>query len=552
MPEDIRMPVGGKLTSPGPYLAKIISHLDPTYMGGLQVQLMQEVGNDDSKEGQLHQVKYLSPFLGQTSIDFVGDDVDDYNNTQKSYGMWAIPPDIGNIVVVIFIDGDPKKGYWIGCVQDKGINFTMPGYAATSYNLEGTAERLPVGEYNKKSQASGIDPTQIKKPVSPLKSVLESQGLLLDDIRGITTSSARREIPSSVFGISTPGPIDKRSGAKQGPVGKDEYKIPNAFVSRLGGSSFVMDDGDDKFIRKTTPSEGPPEYSSLEQGETEGKKDIPHNELIRLRTRTGHQILLHNSEDLIYIGNSRGTAWIELTSDGKMEVYCEDSISFRTKEDFNFYADRDINLEAGRNLNIKVAGEMHTHAVADHILIVDANQKIHIKGDKDITVDGGLKHTVKGEVDIAFASDYRQTNSANYDLKTGGDNKFTAGGATDIKSGGNHTETAAQIHMNGPGAAAAAAAAEAVKPLPLSIHSLADLTSPSSDVTVKNTILRRMPTPEPYPLHENLDPVRVKPSETDRDKDGRYEPATTDMSTASELWKTYSTVTDTFSKVSGE
>lgn len=562
MAEDTRLPVGGKLTSPGPYLARIVSHLDPTYMGGLQVQLMQEVGNDDSKEGQLHQVKYLSPFMGQTSIDFVGEDVDDYNNTQKSYGMWAIPPDIGNIVVVIFIDGDPKKGYWIGCVQDKGMNFSMPGYAATSHHLDGVPERLPVGEYNKKSQASGIDPSQIKKPVSPFKDVLESQGLLVDDARGITTSSARREIPSAVFGISTPGPVDKRPGAKQGPVGKAEYKIPNAFVSRLGGSSFVMDDGDDKFIRKTKPNEGPPEYSALEQDETDGEKDIPHNELIRLRTRTGHQILMHNSEDLMYIGNARGTAWIELTSDGKMDVYCEDSISFRTKQDFNFYADRDINFESGRNFNIKSNGEMYTNVVKDNVVIVQGNQKSHIFGDVHLTIDKDKKVKIVGNLDHIVVKDYKQKVEGNYDLNTVGANKFTAGETTDIKSGGNHTETAAQIHMNGPAAAAAASAGTAEFPNFLLEHELPDLKNAGiiEPVAPVISIMKRIPTPEPYPQHENVDPVKVKSAKIDRDLEGRFAnlsnaakaPPNAALAEPAELWKEYSTATDTFSKIGGE
>ena len=143
----------------------------------------------------------------------------------------------------------------------------------------------------------------------------------------LTSSSARREVPSTVFGISTPGPVDKRNGAPRGRIGKQEWKIDNAFVGRLGGSTFVMDDGDARYLRKKTASEGPPEYASLENDESGGDVEIPHNELIRLRTRTGHQILLHNSEDLIYIGNAKGTSWIELSSDGKIDIFAEDSIS---------------------------------------------------------------------------------------------------------------------------------------------------------------------------------------------------------------------------------
>lgn len=341
---------------PGPFLAKVVGHLDPTYMGVLEVEILRPVGNSQA-EGQLHQVKMMSPFWGQTSVEHVAQDPDDYNNTQKSYGMWFVPPDPGTIVMVVFVDGDPKRGYWFGCIPDENMNFMVPGVAATQYVVEGGG-RIPVAEYNKRVNETPSDPTQIKKPRHPFADVLDEQGLLKDDIRGITTSSARRETPSSVFGISTPGPIDKRSGAKQGGVGKAEHRVANTFVSRLGGTTFVMDDGDDKFLRKKHAKDGPPEYAAVEQGETGGDPTIPHNECVRIRTRTGHQILLHNSEDLIYIGNARGTTWIELTSNGKIDIYAADSVSINTGGDFNLTAKGNINLTSGGNVNVNSGGKL--------------------------------------------------------------------------------------------------------------------------------------------------------------------------------------------------
>lgn len=519
MPIEERKGTNYSLPSPGPYLAKIVSHLDPTYMGTLEVQIMHESGNDTDSTGQLHQVKYLSPFLGQTSIRHIDDGDDDYNNTQKSYGMWMVPPDIGGIVVVIFIDGDPRKGYWIGCAQDQYMNFMMPGYAATSFatSKETDKARVPVAEYNKIKNDSSIDPTKFKKPATPFEGKLETQGLLEDDIRGITTSSARREIPSAVFGISTPGPIDKNG--KRGKIGKKESPIDQAYVSRLGGSSFVMDDGDDKFIRKTKASEGPPEYSAIEQGETDGQKDIPHNELIRLRTRTGHQILLHNSEDLIYIGNARGTAWIELTSDGKIDIYAEDSISVHTKQDFNFYADRDFNIEVGRNFNLKVADRFQQEVGGNYNLLVNGDRSLGITGEQKVLVSGN--HLV--------------TSNGNFDLKTGGSNKFTAGSNTNIKSGGNHLETASAIHMNGPGAESAA---EAAAP-----EALTTFANPDENQSTIDSIMLRIPSHEPWPHHENLNPVEFKSEKTDRESGADI--------AVPDAWKKYTTSTDTFAKVSG-
>jgi hypothetical protein len=608
MAEEFRKGANAETPEAGPFLAKIVSHLDPTYMGTLEVQILHESGNDEDREGQLRTVKYLNPFYGSTHIDYVSDAADTHDNTQKAYGMWMIPPDVGTIVMVIFIGGDTRKGFWMGCVQNEDMNFAVPGYAATQYvagdsrETDTEKERVPAGEYNKIIHPdTESDTTKKDKPEHPGATAMEKQGLLKDDIRGITTSSARREVPSMVFGISTPGPVDK--AGKQGKVGKYEHKIPNAFVSRLGGSSFVMDDGDDKFLRKKPASEGPPEYAAVELGETDGIKTILHNELIRLRTRTGHQILMHNSEDLIYIGNSRGTAWIELTSDGKMEVYAEDSISFRTKQDFNFYADRDINMEAGRNFNTKVKGEKHTHVIGDQILIVDGNQKIHVKQDVDKTYEQNYKHHVKLQVDKLYEKDFlhtvynsvienfvtqsgtvktttggntdviingnvRITHNGTFDHTVTGDRKITTGGTHHINSSGQHIETASQIHMNGPTAATAAAAAggadaaEAGLPQRLKLHTIVDLTSQDEWQSLISTesIVRRMPTPEPYPHHENLDPLNYKPDKLDRDKDGRYESTdgeeldeqsafTEDMNEPAGAWRTYSTSTDTFAKV---
>lgn len=412
MPQDTRSIETPKLDA-GPYLARIVSALDPKNMGTLQVQLLKDVGNLPNRTGNIYTVKYLSPFYGVTGIQHLGAN-QTFNDTQKSYGLWMIPPDPGSLVMVIFVEGNVKDGYWIGCVQDEHMNFMIPGLAATSLNTQGN-KKLPVAEYNKRLNGlEHADSTQIKKPVHPFASVLSTQGLIDDETRGITSSSARREAPSCVFGISTPGPIDKSSGAPRGNIGKHESKISGAFVSRLGGTTFVMDDGDDRFVRASPADSGPPVYTDLENGAAGGQSSsIPHNELVRIRTRTGHQILLHNSEDLIYIGNAKGTSWIELTSNGKIDIYAGDSISIHTENDFNITADRDINLTAGRNVNINSGG--------------------------------------------TFAA----TAEKNYEIKAGAAGNLTTGKDSNIKAGGNHIETATKIHMNGPGASEAADALKA-------------------------------------------------------------------------------------------
>jgi len=97
------------------------------------------------------------------------------------------------------------------------------------------------------------------------------------------------------------------------------------------------------------------------------------------------------------------------------------------------------------------------------------------------------------------------TTLLDYDVNTTGANKFTAGGTTDINSGGNHTETAPEIHMNGPQAATAVAVT------PLYTHVL-----PGATATATTSLHRRLPQHEPWPHHENVDPEVYTPIKTDR------------------------------------
>ena len=486
--EDQRENSQGSLTG-APYLAKIIGHADLLFQGGLEVVLLRDSGNQVGNESQTYLVKYASPFYGCTPFEFTGQNVT-ADDSQMSYGFWGVPPDTGITGIVIFIDGKPDQGYWVANVQDKFQNHMVPAIGGTTvYTTDEDYKQedhpLPVVEHNRKANEGdkNLEIDKIPRAVHPIAKRFKTQGLIRDEVRGTSTSTSRRDVPNMVFGMSSPGPLD-RNGKKKF-LGNRESPTPIPVpVQRLGGTHFVMDDGDDRYYRETKPTDGPPTYVK----NPGGLKDIPYNEHFRIRTRTGHQLLFHNSEDLIYIGNSRGTAWIEFTSDGKIDIYAEDSINIRTKQDFNFVADRDINMEAGRNFNLKVNGEMQVETGTNYNVIVGTNGKITVGGTMDLNVTGSYK------------------------------------------------ETAVEIHMNGP---------VATKALRLKTHSLPDLPAPGEDDVDKTVIVRRMPTAEPYPFHENLDATKVKPALTDRDADGRYEGESASMRTPPSDWRKYKKPSDT-------
>jgi uncharacterized protein (DUF2345 family) len=194
---------------------------------------------------------------------------------------------------------------------------------------------------------------------------LVKQGLANDSLRGAGQSGARRESPSQVFGILTPGP-----------------KNPDNVKKRLGGHSFVMDDN----------------LSSR---------------MIRLRSAKGNQILLDDTTGVIYMINSKGS-WIEMNTSGDISIYAEASINMRAKGNFNLRADKNVNIEAGQDIHLKAAGDN----IGDKYLGIPNlgavgipplgnGGNLRLEGTADTTIYAGLNAQLTangGDVDIGSGS----------------------------------------------------------------------------------------------------------------------------------------------------
>ena len=527
---------------PGVHKAIVVSHLDPSYMGALECTLSRDQGNTLAEDTQTITLKCAMPFYGSTGFSFMGDnkaaDTDaktGYNDTQKSYGMWFVPPDVGVTVLCMFVGGDISDGYWFACVPDRFANHMIPAIGG-SLEVDITADDkkkyntdmpLPVAEINRVANdlTTNLEISKIKKPVHPIADRFLEQGLLEDDCRGTSPSTVRRNLPNMVFGISTPGPLDQEG--KKSFIGKKNSKTPKPVpVSRLGGTQIVMDDGDDQYQRKKPASAGGVDYADTDN-EEKGDPTIPYSEYFRIRTRTGHQLLMHNSEDLIYIGNARGTAWIELTANGKIDIFSDDSISIHTQNDLNIRADRDINLEGGRNVNIRATGvyrsptELHgERKPTDNAGFENGRVQIESAFNYNLIVGGNGKVQIDQNYDRIVVNDAKMTTIGSLDIKTGGNTKITTIKDIDILSGGNHTEQATRIDMNGP---KAKEAVDAVSPIPLSQREnfLTDTKlgweKKYQDTRTISSIMRRMPMHEPWLGHENFAPEVWSKENTDRE-----------------------------------
>jgi len=273
---------------------------------------------------------------------------------------------------------------------------------------------------------------------------LFQQGLAKDTERGPIRSSAQRESPSSVFGVSTPGvpiyqgglkPNDIKIKLNSGQVKPAELEV----IGRMGGHTLVMDDGD-----------------------IDGR-----NQLFRLRSAKGHQIMMNDTGNFLHIIHANGQTWIELGQEGTVDIYSTNSVNVRTQGDINLHADRDINMFAGRDIKMKAAQDIIMEADRDYKITAQNDLRIWSKGTIGVKADGTLS-----------------VQSADGSWNGGSALKFTAGG----------------IDFNGPSAPAV------TTPTPLVITKMDDAKFSSStgwdtDPDALESIVTRAPSHEPYSYH---------------------------------------------------
>ena len=400
--------VGAELPKQSGIFIGVVKQIDTTTRTGrLQVYVKQLGGPDPDNPSNWKLVSYASPFFGQTTgkkgTEFVkaGPGQNTFLNTTQTYGFYMIPPDIGNQVLCCFIDGEPA-GYWFACINKSASIYMTPGIGAVDTKLIDPVsiqesgltldsnKKYPVSEWNENLQAGYSKPTkEVPKPLHIYKTVqLLVSGLDGDEVRGPITSSSQRDPISSVFGFSTPGrPIPSQDPANDenlatrlttGDFNPKEFDV----TARVGGHSLIMDDGD-----------------------IYGK-----NNLVRLKSANGHQILMHDTEGIIYISNANGNAWVELTREGDILIYGARDMSVRTSgnlmmhsdKNISFFAREDINIAAAKNLNVE-ALEINQTALTKMALL---GKKIQMKSGStlDVVSNSTMRVKASGKVSINGSS----------------------------------------------------------------------------------------------------------------------------------------------------
>lgn len=376
-----KLGAGGAVVSPVPVFGVVKDNIDPIRSGRLRVYLSDMGGTDPDDANSWVTVNYMTSFYGLTEGTGDKTGYGTYLQNPISYGVWNSPPDIGTTVICIFINGDPNYGYWIGCVPEPEALYMVPANGSTETavlnaneaNSYGGAKKLPVTNINTNNNAINESPTFFNEPKpvnSYLAGVLNQQGLIRDTIRGTIGTSSQRESPSRVgWGVNTPGRPIYEGGFTDETIAdaatNSGQQSGLKITSRRVGHSIVMDDGD----------------------------LLGRDQLVRLRSSLGHQILMSDDGQCLFIIHANGQSYIELGKEGTIDMYATNSVNIRTQGDLNLHADNNININAKKDLKIS----------ADNISI-ETDKKMEIKAGTDFSTYTLGKYTLKTDYQMSFKS----------------------------------------------------------------------------------------------------------------------------------------------------
>ncbi len=333
-----------KLT--GLYIAKVIDITDDRYEGFMNVEIIGEGYKGDptnlETRKEYARVRRASPYGG--SIQFEG-----FTNT---YGFCSHPPSPGSQVLVAFANNS-SVGICIGVLPDVTRNASYPTQPAartdTEPNSVGPTYDPGPTTKTQNNLRPRANPDRIRNESSEFKDQVNNceigeLGTGIDSIRGLSSSSFRRESPTQVFGFNTPG-----------------------------GHQFVMDDGTkESGDRCITP-------------DPERKAGL--SKLLRFRSANGAQILIHDGAGMIYISDQAGATWIQMDSNGKIDIYAGSDISMHTGANFNLHCQEAFNVEAD-SINLKARGD-------DGIKIESSTGEFNLHSNKDLKLTCDLNGHIK-------------------------------------------------------------------------------------------------------------------------------------------------------------
>jgi Type VI secretion system/phage-baseplate injector OB domain len=411
-------------------IGTVIDTNDPQQMGRIRVVCPQWGDTWNNEVESIPWALYMSPFGGQTQVGTRGPGIQE-SEGGIAYGMWAIPK-VGSQVAVLCIDGNPMTRMYIGCIYDQFTPHTLP-HGRYMYDDHPNIEKegsdaAPYGPY-----------TSTEKFIQPLAANIKqafghkSEPNYEYRSRGADYSVSRVDV--SQLNQTHTSVQDDKNISHDGWISTQGYQSSRS--DPHAQSSYTDKNYDSMIYSFTSPG-----FHSLSMD------DRQENCRVRLRTTSGHQILLDDTNERIYISTAKGNNWIEMDQDGNMDVFCATNLNIHSGRSLNFTADETIRMYAKQGVHIHSDKDIRVKSAEDIHIKTDANIRVSASSNINIQTDASLNIKSLAAMYIDAAADINIKSGANINNQSASKINALAGSDYVITTGGN-------IHLNGPSAGSA-------------------------------------------------------------------------------------------------
>lgn len=414
-------------------IGTVVDTNDPMQWGRLRIMVPAWGDSWEHLVDHMPWAMYVTPFGGQTSVGTRGPNI---HQTEGgvAYGMWATP-NVGAQVVVMSLDEDHQQRLFMGCVYEAFTTHTMPHGRWMFEDHPALAGQKP------KAAPYG--------PYSAGDKLIQPLAGNMAQAFGNTADCYEWQTRAADFAVSRVDVSQLQYTASQVP---DDHSTKNAdgWSCTQGYQDSRVDPtghGSEKNYDSHTYSFTSPGFHSMSMD------DRMENCRMRFRTTSGHQILLDDTNERIYIATAQGNNWIELDQAGNIDMFTTNKVSIRAAQDINMTSDKSIRMHAKEGIHMHSDKEIRMHGSED----------IHVQTNKNLRMRSGQATLIQsdGNMNVTAKGDFKLYSTGSTNVNSDGDLLLTTGTQANISAGGNIVATGAKIHLNGPAAAKAAKAVPA-------------------------------------------------------------------------------------------
>ena len=464
----------------GVTVGTVVDTNDPQQMGRVRAQCL---ALNDPAEGTIDLIpwsSYAAPFAGTVQQGTRGDEEQEITGP-VAYGMWAIPK-VGSQVLVMCLDGNPQTRVWVGCLHTELATHTMP-HGRFSYQ-----------------DTDGL-PSDSEKPVGPFSTFEENIEPLHTNIR---EAFGTAESGQQNFEFQSRGADFQLSGVTLGQSAATVSEVEDDADEATGQDGTLTESRQGYQTSRIAPEQpGIRTPRNLDNMVTAlvspgfhalSMDDRAENSRIRVRSTNGHQIIMDDTNERIYISTSTGKNWIEMDEQGNIDIYTSGKISAHADHDINFTSERsfrvyaksgihlksdtEVRIQGGEDISLKTDGALR--AISNDNILLQTGQNLHQKVAGDFFVES------QGEVNVKTSTLKLEGTSVAH---------IKSGGAVNVLAGANANIQGRQVQLNG--STSADSASEALEADP----------NNSFDSHFTN----RIPNHEPWARVDTLNDTTVDP-----------------------------------------